>query len=192
MVKCSECGYLATWLRKKYTFREASKYFRETGKPEDIPADYAEYLPQCFVRQFDLANEVAADPLLATGSSYSNIVSSVITKERPCLGITPWSQGFHPKEHQEMLFNKQIVETQRKHANRSLIIACLSTFLAVAGTVYVAYITNESALVGAEATIKASQMQIEAQKEMSKQVQPINVTVNVPADTKITEKPGRK
>ena len=192
MVKCSECGFLATWLRKKSTFREASQYFRETGQPEDTPADYAEYLPQCFVRQCDLASEVAANPLLATGSSYSNIVSGVIKKERDCLSITPWSQGFSPKEHQEVLFNKQIVETQRKHANRSLFIACLSTFLAVAGTVSVAYITSKSALIGAEATIKASQMQIEAQKEMSKQVQPINVTVNVPADTKIMEKPGRK
>jgi len=105
---------------------------------------------------------------------------------------TPWIQGLNPKEHWEMLMHREMLETQRRHANRSLWTAIAAVAFAVIGVVVGAYITNSSAHLGAEATITAAKMQIEAQREISKQTQPINVTVNIPDLKALANKPGKK
>lgn len=106
MAKCSECGFLAVWLTREYEFREASRFFRQQGGPENTIANYMAYTPQCFVRQWDLASEASSNPLHVLQDGYRNIVKGVITKDRICSSHTSWMQGFHPKEHQEMLDRK--------------------------------------------------------------------------------------
>jgi hypothetical protein len=183
MAQCSKCGFLAVWMLKEYKFREASKYFRDNGKPENVTEVYSEYQPQCFVQKFDLAKE-AKD-----GQEYRTVVKGVIKKDRTCNVTTPWIQGFSPKEHKEMLLTESMLETQRRHADRSLWVAIVAASVTAISVLVGAYFTNNSAHLGAQATIQAAKMQIEVQREISKQTQPINVTVNIPDLKALSSKP---
>ncbi|MGC3975611.1 MAG: hypothetical protein QM771_14695 [Nitrospira sp.] len=78
-----------------------------------------------------------------------------------------------------------MAEQNRRH-NFNLYIAIFAVAVSVAGVAIGAYYNMESAKIQAEAQIRAAQMQIDAQKELSHQpAPPINVTVQIPQpDTK--------
>lgn len=181
MAKCSRCGLLALWDIRNNEFLEATEYFRANGHLENLPQNEHAYQAKCFVRKANLVLEVAIDPEHIFG--YAKIELNAITKDRICNAETPWIQGFHPKEHKEMLVNEQILERQRRHANHSLWIAIVAAIVTAISGLVGAYIARNSAHVGAEATLNAARMQIEAQKEVAKQAQQINITVQNP-DTK--------
>lgn len=180
MVRCHNCGLLAIWNSVDLVLLEAPEHFRREGELVNHHNSMNTCAPKCFIRKADLENEVLTDHELKHLFNLSDGIKRVIQQERSCDGFTPWLQGFHPKEHTEMLLNQETLERQRRSANRSLMVATLAAVGTVIGVVVGAFINNNSAHLGAEATIKAAQMQIEAQMERSRQAQPINVTIQMP------------
>ena len=87
-----------------------------------------------------------------------------------------------------MQLNQEAVDRERRHANRSLMVATFAAISTAVGALMGAYINSNSAKLGAEATITAAKLQIEAQKEISKQAQPINVTVQMSEAKQSTSK----
>jgi len=172
MAKCKDCGFLAVWIRLQNRFDEASEQVREQGRPEGVINNEESFQAKCFIRKHDLVAEIETNKksVLAGAFGYGARVLEVIDTERACAGYTTWMQGFHPKEHEQMLLNHEMLERQRRHSTFSLIVG----ILAIIGTLIVAFMSNMSAHIAAEATIKAAQMQIEAHREISKQAQPIN------------------
>jgi hypothetical protein len=104
MAKCSRCGLLAVWDVRKNEFLEATEYFRANGYLENFPQNEHAYQAKCFVQKANLVLEVTTDPEHIFG--YGRIELNAIMKDRICSAETPWIQGFHPKEHQEMLDRK--------------------------------------------------------------------------------------
>lgn len=105
MVKCSECGFLAVWFRSQRTFEEASEQLRKSGFPDVTLNDQNVFHAKCFLQKYNLVSELDSNPKagVARVFGYSSVVLEVIDTERKCDGYTPWMQGSHPKEHQEML-----------------------------------------------------------------------------------------
>lgn len=183
MVRCHNCGFLSIWNSVDLVLLEAPEHFRKEGELANHHSSMNTCAPKCFLRKADLEREVVADPELEHLFNLRDGIKRVIQQERSCDGFTIWLQGFHPKEHREMLLNQQMIAAQMRHANYGLAVACITAFLTGISVIVGAYITNNSAHLDAEATIRAAQMQIEAQREISKQPQPINITVQIP-DTK--------
>jgi hypothetical protein len=171
---------MAIWNSVDLVLLEAPEHFRKEGELANHHNSINTCAPKCLIRKADLEREVVEDPELPHLFNLRDGIKRVIQQERSRDGFTPWHQGFHPKEHKEMLLNQEALERERRHANRSLMVATLAVVGTVVGTLAGAFINNNSAHIGADATIKAAQMQIEAQKEMSRQPQPINVTVQIP------------
>jgi hypothetical protein len=101
MAKCAQCGFLAVWDLRNTQFQEASEWFRAHGVPEHVQENRAAYQAKCFVQADDLIKEVPQSP--GRGTEYTQAILSAIKRDRNCSVATPWKQGFHPKEHQEMI-----------------------------------------------------------------------------------------
>lgn len=193
MAKCSECGLLAVWLRLQARFDEASEYFRKNGRPEAVQDDEGVFHAKCFIRKHDLVSDLRnGKSPAARVFSYGSTIREVIDTERKCDGYVPWIQGFHPKEQREMLLNQEMLEIQRRHATHNLWAVVATAIFTGLSVAVGAFITNHSADLGAKATIKAAEMQIEAQKEIAKQAQPMNITVNIPEVKKPVGGTGKK
>lgn len=195
MAQCSKCGFLSIWLSDKRSFEEAYQDFR-SGRHFKDNYSFNTTIPACFVQKANLAYEYDTDESISTVSRFGDKVRTILEKPRNCDGYTPWMQGFHPKEHKEMLLNEQIVEAQRKNAQHSLhaaIATALFTGLAVvAGSI----VTYWSADLTAKATLEAVKMQIESDREIakleiSKPSPPINVVVQIP-DPAASKKSSKK
>lgn len=115
MVKCNECGFLSVWLLQGQKFVEATEYFRENGRPENIVINTMAYQPKCFVQEIPINTEIDSED--RHGSlKYMEAVASVIKKDRICSRKTGWFQGRSPKEHQEMLDKKSERRWQVVHS----------------------------------------------------------------------------
>ena len=180
MVRCHNCGFLAIWNSVDLELLEAPEHFRREGSLANHNKTLLTCAPKCFIRKADLERELVTDTHLRHIYNLGEGIKRVIQQERSCDGFTTWHQGFHPKEHKEMLISEQMIKAQMRNANHSLYAAIATAIFTGISVVVGAYITNSSYHVGAEATIKAAQLQIEAQREISKQPQPINVTVQIP------------
>lgn len=118
MVKCSECGFLAVRNTKTRTLVEAEFDYRQTGEQPKAPLEYvsrkfySDY-PSCFVLAVQLKCEIGE-------SCHSSKICQAIKLDRDCEKFTPWLQGFSPKEHKEMLHEKQLLEwkANREDADR--------------------------------------------------------------------------
>lgn len=99
MPKCKDCGFLAVWGVRDYGFSEASEAFRADGMR--ATHDPTNYQAKCFVQKYDLLVEVESNPDHIFNRAQA--VKDAIRKERKCSEYTGWRQGFHPKEHREML-----------------------------------------------------------------------------------------
>lgn len=96
MVKCSECGYLASRNRETRILEETEPTTRYDGL-----ASKGYEAPICLVRAYDLWRECGIrDGIVPVGNT---IVSQVCKKERGCKQWVKWQQGSTPKEHQEMM-----------------------------------------------------------------------------------------
>ena len=130
MAKCVDCGFLALRLihpdsaETAYPavvgLAEADQGFRSTGKiPRIAPPPtrgvlhgtrqvYADR-PVCFVQADDYSTD--GDGILA-----------LLQRDRSCEPAnTPWHQGFSPKEHQEMLDRKELLEWQERREDKDKI-----------------------------------------------------------------------
>lgn len=187
--RCHNCGFLAVWRTKDQELEEAPEFYRKNGELEVLGADRTT-APKCFIRKADLQKEVLSDP--DSILTYGEAVKKCIQKDRACEAFTLWRQGFTPKEHRQMLLTEEMLREQRRHANHSLGAAIATAAFTGLSVIVGAVIAHYSAQTGANATIEAAKMQIEAQRELAKQEkppQPINITVQMPeAKTKKTTK----
>jgi len=100
---------------------EASDMYRQLG---DVPFrnwQQLSYIPLCFVRAYNLREELAEVDLhgtqMADGgrpeAGWTEQLLTVIAGERECEPLTEWQQGFSPKEHREMLDRDNMLRWQR-------------------------------------------------------------------------------
>lgn len=108
MVKCAECGFLATRNSTTRELEEAEETFREKGTSPLIigqlqgrPTTRHESLPLCFVKAHNLLDEFKQ--FAGKGNPDYKSVHFVIHEERECEAFTEWQQGFTPREHKDML-----------------------------------------------------------------------------------------
>ena len=128
MVKCIDCGFLAT---RDYVTRELAEVdsdFRRSGGPTEMPGSprhWQDRAPICFVQSVDLQAEVLGDlePDYPAGSrsrsqifdgAPADVILELFGRERPeCEeAFTTWQQGFSPKEHREMLDQKRVLKRE--------------------------------------------------------------------------------
>ncbi len=166
MPKCSDCGFLAVWMRKDHVLEEASEYFRAHGYPEHIPQDETVYQVKCFVRAHDLILECDTARENPKGGltehAYALHIRNVIQERRTCPSFRPWEQGFSPKEHADRHFQEEQLTKQHKHENLTLFVAMLGVAASVAGIGIGAYYNHEAAQIEADATRESARQQIEA------------------------------
>lgn len=121
MVKCSECGFLTIRNFTDGSLIEASDIYRQCG---DVPFrnwQQLSYIPLCFVRAYNLREELEKVDLhgtqMADGgrpeAGWTEQLLTVIAGERECEPFTEWQQGFSPKEHREMLDRDNMLRWQR-------------------------------------------------------------------------------
>ena len=110
MVKCQECGFLTVRVRDTRELCESESDIRYSGK---LPSQGGYYIyeerPLCFQRQ----SQFRIDTMEAVAGSFSaDQRLEVFSRERECSAFTEWQQGFTPREHQEMLDRKLVVERE--------------------------------------------------------------------------------
>jgi len=118
MVKCSECGFLASRDIETRYLEETEQEIRQEGCPilmvDTVKIGSKFEPPICFMRSQDYR----AVPF---GQIYDHKpVKFEIQRERICEYFTPWQQGFTPKEHREMLDREKMLKWQadREDADR--------------------------------------------------------------------------
>ena len=109
MVRCSECGLLASRNVQSRQLEETERRTRDEGY---VDTAYRE-APICLARANDLWVESG---ITAQTVCYGNVdeIRLAIQKERICQPFVEWKQGFTPKEHQEMIDRKVMLEWQAK------------------------------------------------------------------------------
>lgn len=185
MAKCQKCGFLAVWNTRLIgaTFEEAPEFFRYNGRQQVLIKDrWPENEPRCFIQKAALPLEVTL--LIDIGGEWAPSVLNIIEKERACSGFTEWKPGYDPKEHREMLDRDAMLADQRWHANISLTVAVGAALATAVGIGVGAYFNMRSAQIQADAQVRSAQMQIDSQKELSRSVPPINVTIQIPENKK--------
>lgn len=108
-VRCVDCGYLAVRDFKSRQLVEVEAAMREAGWQPKIPhSGYKPYeeRPICFVRSSKICNEL--DP------PQPGQFLTAIKTDRQCDKITPWHQGFSPREHLKMNLLEEQRERDRK------------------------------------------------------------------------------
>jgi len=111
MPKCSECGFLAI-ADKQWQPVPAPVIFRESG---ECPRDFLP-VPMCTMLAYDLKKEQGGSVAFQTSKE-------IVGKERECGKFTPWIPALGPKEHAQMVFEKEIREMQAAQVERSAAIA---------------------------------------------------------------------
>ncbi len=112
MVKCSECGFLASRNVQSRQLEETEQEIRMEGGPVIVwntekPLHHTEP-PICFMR----VEDYKSIPYTLFGDN--DMVKSEIQRERTCKDFIPWQQGFTPKEHREMMDRKLMLEMEEK------------------------------------------------------------------------------
>jgi len=176
MPKCSDCGFLAVWMRKDHVHEEASEYFRGHGRPEHVEEDETVYQPKCFNRAYDLIMEydtARENPKGGlTKQAYALHIRNVIQEHRSCPTFRPWEQGFSPKEHADRQFQEDLLKRQRQHENLTLFVAMVGVATSVFGIGVGAYFNHEAAQIEAVATRDSARQQIEAiDRQTASQIQ---------------------
>lgn len=137
MVKCIDCGYLASRNITTRQLDETDANFRKNCEPPHVrdflghnPHSGWEAYPICFVQANDLIKEFEQ-----VGKTSAENVKTVINKERECPPFIMWRQGHNPKEHQEREDRKAMLEWQaiREDADRKYQIKHLWLTVIVAG-----------------------------------------------------------
>jgi hypothetical protein len=110
-VKCADCRFLAVRKCETREIVDAEDLLRQKGELPIVPGrNYYPYEdnPICFVRAFDLRDEIGVSPNV-------RLRLDVVQRERDCGKFTDWQQGFSPKEHLEMLIEEA---TRRREERR--------------------------------------------------------------------------
>jgi hypothetical protein len=119
MVKCSNCGFLASRNVKTRQLEETELEIRQTGSEVMVVNTgkvWGIYEPPiCFAR-----SQGYTAYSLSPSDTFRDKVKEEIQKERECEYFTKWQQGFTPKEHSEMLDRQRQLEQEerRKKSDR--------------------------------------------------------------------------
>jgi len=118
LVKCSECGFLASRNVQTRQLEETELEIRSqgalsiaynTGKPFD------KYEPPiCFMQAPDFRFIPYSDDFSLRRDDVAKEVSGEIQQDRKCRFFTKWRQGFTPKEHREMLDRELRIKEERR------------------------------------------------------------------------------
>lgn len=108
MVKCTDCGYLAFRHKDTRNLTEAEQEFRDTGElTRDLNRRYVyDIFPICFKLAANFRKEV---PQMTEENLFS-----VLNEDRECACFIKWQQGFSPREHEEMIQQRAMLEWQRE------------------------------------------------------------------------------
>jgi len=119
MVKCADCGFLASRDIETRYLEETEQEIRQEGCPvlmvDTVKIGSKFEPPICFMRSPDYR-------VVPFGQIYDHKpVKAEIQRERNCNLFTPWQQGFTPKEHREMLDREKMLKWQaeREDADRA-------------------------------------------------------------------------
>ncbi len=153
MVKCSECGFLASRNVHSRQLEETEQEIRDngcsvvvwnTGKPINVFEP-----PVCFMRIVDYK---AFPYQLRLGKyTYPEVVAE-IQRDRDCADFIKWQQGFTPKEHREMLDRAKWLEwqTEQRKSDRRwriielVVLGIVAALIAGAFTILGAFIERGS------------------------------------------------
>ena len=119
---CASCGLLAISPVGYEGLGEALPEYREIEKMGEMGTPHST-LPACFAREYRLAEEVhraafirrgppVQDPWGTLDQPTGEDIKFVLDYGRECKEWTPYSLGFTPKEHREMLHRERTVERQ--------------------------------------------------------------------------------
>ena len=111
MVKCCACGFLCV-SGNTHELVEVPEDWRESGQ---IPQHLYDLTPRCFVKAMPLKAEMRP---VTKAEDWTQNFLLIINKERACSKFTSWQQGYTPKEHQDMLQEKAILEFQAEQRER--------------------------------------------------------------------------
>ena len=106
-VNCSNCGFLTIIAHAHSEHVEASDKYRKTGL---AASNVYEPQPVCFVRAANLEAE--------SGKGEKEDILRVLRRERDCDDFTPWTVGYSPKEHREMLAEEKLRQWQAHQQER--------------------------------------------------------------------------
>jgi hypothetical protein len=110
---CAACGFLSLRDASSRQLVEVEAIIREDGRIPQVWGQQTGFQdmyppwPICFQRAWPLMEEMRAALTLFPNAPQQEkttlAMNKVINLKRPCLGFTPWQQGFTPKEHRERL-----------------------------------------------------------------------------------------
>ncbi len=167
MVKCANCGFLSVRAQADGTLRGANAVYRDEGF-QGHQVDSVFPVPHCFVRAQSIHKEpfVVGDVRWAEfedeapglisigeGDETEKAVLNIISRDRECSSFTPWlGDGWTPKEHQETLDRKWLLEWQERQRREDrrwrvielVVIGVLATLIAGGFTVLGAFIERGS------------------------------------------------
>ena len=118
MVKCSECGFLASRNVQTRRLEETELEIRSEGALSiawntEKPFDKYEP-PICFMQAPDFKAIPYSTDVTYNRDKVSKEVYDEIQRDRECEFFTKWRQGFTPREHREMLDRQEWREWQAK------------------------------------------------------------------------------
>ncbi len=116
MVKCSECGFLASRNLQSRQLEETEPEIREEGALSiawntDKPFDKYEP-PICFMQVPDFDVIPYSLQFVLQRDKEKEKIRAEIQRERMCESFIEWRLGATPKEHREMLDRKEMLKWQ--------------------------------------------------------------------------------
>lgn len=117
MSKCADCGLLAVRHRKTRELIEADWICRDSWtlpRVDNNPEPIVYQFPVC------LARRLTKEHRARMGDGEPHLVLPIIQNEWDCPKFTAWSQGFTPREHQEMINETELrkIEERRRDDDR--------------------------------------------------------------------------
>jgi hypothetical protein len=174
MVKCAECGFLATRRLWSHELVEAAAPYRDEGQQPTDPQNRnfysCELVPVCAVQRRNFVERLLRQgrtTQIGQDELTREEVRAALLEEYDCAQWTVWHQGFTPKEHREMLDRQSMHRQQVSNSRWNLAVAVGAVIVALAGTGIGAKFNADAAHIQADAQIRSAEMQIQAMSELA-------------------------
>jgi hypothetical protein len=115
MVRCADCGFLATIELKTRRLGETEERNRKTGTGWGDGATF-DRMPVCVAKEISFKDQLP--------NANDAEIAAVLAMERECKSFTPWKQGFTPKEHREMIENQELRAWQERQEEQRKATQC--------------------------------------------------------------------
>ena len=111
MVHCVACGFLVLRELTSRRLLEANDEFRDVGAPK--AGQNVEVLAYCFRMKANLGKDIAE----YDSQGRDKKILGVINTERRCDGFEEWRPNFSPREHMDMVLQREQREWQERRDN---------------------------------------------------------------------------